>query len=516
MATSMGFVPAVSLQNWPASIYILLLSVLAVFIKIQWQPSFPKNAPKKIKEGYPLLGALRLFTSRAEFFKDALTFSNTGNFSLHFGKHQVVGMSGAEGRKTFFDSKDLDMSEGYAVMFAAAPQVGKQNGPGQASQFSIWFTKTITKLMKKENFVQNLGLLTSDTTTALDAMVKRTAEGADQKTGTFDPFHDIYHIVYQLTMRTVGATEIAESPELLARTLGLFEEAERNMSTARIIFPWMPTIGYIRRTISGGKLYVIFDRIAKERRRTGKKQEDAFQFLMDSGEDIVRILTFVLGALFAGQLNSGVNAGWLLCYLATNPEWYGRIQGEVDAALNKHRTRGAGQTPAQVLSTLTLDDWESEFPLIDLALRESIRFQLVGTAFRKNISGHDVPIGKSGEVVPSDGFAMYWIDDVHFNPEVYTNPTEWDPSRFLPERAEDKKVPFGYLGWGVGRHPCLGMRFAKLEMSIIVAMFVAMFDFELFDDKGVRMEKTPFISRNRHSAKKPDQPMRLRYTVRQH
>ncbi|KAH8756595.1 cytochrome P450 6A1 [Diaporthe sp. PMI_573] len=513
MATSTGFASAFSYQNWPASIYILLLSVIAVFIKIQWQPSFPKTAPKQIKEGYPLLGALRLFTSRGDFYKDALNRSNTGNFSFYFGKHQLVGMSGVEGRKTFFDSKDLNMSEGYAVMFTASPQVGKQNDPGSASQFSLWFSRTITKLMKKENFVRNLRLLTTDTATALDAMVKRN--GGDQKTGTFDPFDDIYHIVYQLTMRTVGATEIADSPQLLRRTLGLFEEVERNTSTARIIFPWMPTLGYVRQTIAGGKLYVVFDKIAKERRRTGKTHEDAFQFLMDTGEDIVRILTFVLGALFAGQINSGINAGWLLCYLATNPEWYARIQGEVDAALKKHRTSPT-QTPAEVLASLSLDDWEAEFPLIDLALRETIRFQLVGTAFRKNISGRDVPIGSSGEVVPKDGFALYWIDDVHFNPEVYTNANEWDPGRYLPERAEDKKVPFGYVGWGVGRHPCLGMRFAKLEMSIIGALFVAMFDFELFDDKGNRMDRAPFISRNRHSAKKPDEQLRLRYTVRQH
>lgn len=179
----------------------------------------------------------------------------------------------------------------YAVMFTASPQVGKQNDPGQASQFSQWFSRTITKLMKKENFVRNLRLLTTDTATALDAMVKRNG---GQATGTFDPFDDIYHIVYQLTMRTVGATEIAESPQLLGRTLGLFEEVERNMSTARIIFPWMPTLGYIRQTIAGGKLYVIFDKIAKERKRTGKKHEDAFQFLMETGEDTVRILTVSL------------------------------------------------------------------------------------------------------------------------------------------------------------------------------------------------------------------------------
>jgi hypothetical protein len=29
-----------------------------------------------------------------------------------------------------------------------------------------------------------------------------------------------------------------------------------------------------------------------------------------------------------------------------------------------------------------------------------------------------------------------------------------DPSRYLPERAEDKKTPYAWVGWGAGRHPC--------------------------------------------------------------
>lgn len=180
---------------------------------------------------------------------------------------------------------------------------------------------------------------------------------------------------------------------------------------------------------------------------------------------------FVLGALFAGQLNSGINAGWMFVYLATNRYWYDQVRAEVDGVVEKHR-KSPDQSRLDVLSSLTIENWESDFPLIDLCLRECIRFQLVGTAFRKNISGKDVPIGKAGEVVPRDAFAVsfslhlylrvhvahvlqiYLLDDVHFNPEVYTEPNKWDPGRYLPDRAEDKKTPLSYLGWGVGRHPC--------------------------------------------------------------
>lgn len=221
-----------------------------------------------------------------------------------------------------------------------------------------------------------------------------------------------------------------------------------------------------------------------------------------------------MGALFAGQLNSGINAAWFFIYLATNKEWYNRVQAEVDGVLARHRT-SSDQNISDIFANLTVDQWESEFPSIDLTLRECIRLQLVGTAFRLNVSGGDVVISKkTGEVIPRDAYAMYLIDDIHMNPEIYTNPDEFDPGRF--ERGEDKRAYFGYLGWGVGRHPCLGMRFAKLEMMIIGAIFVAMFDYKVQDGQGNTLEKAPMTNRQRFSAHKPSFQVRLKYTVREH
>lgn len=94
---------------------------------------------------------------------------------------------------------------------------------------------------------------------------------------------------------------------------------------------------------------------------------------------------------------------------------------------------------------------------MDLCLRDSIRLQALGTAFRRNISGRDVVVGD--EVIPNGAFVAYHLADLHMDPEVYLDPEKWDPDRYLPERAEDKrKKPHGYAGWGAGRHPCGGMR----------------------------------------------------------
>ncbi len=126
----------------------------------------------------------------------------------------------------------------------------------------------------------------------------------------------------------------------------------------------------------------------------------------------------------------------MFVYLACNAEWYSIAQHEVDGVVALHRTWSA-QTPVDILSTLTVEEWEAEFPMLDLCLRECIRLQLLGTGFRKNVSGHDLSLGKTGEIIPADAFVVYLIDGVHMDSNVYTDPQRWDPGRYTSP-AEQK------------------------------------------------------------------------------
>lgn len=161
--------------------------------------------------------------------------------------------------------------------------------------------------------------------------------------------------------------------------------------------------------------------------------------------------------------------------------------------------------------------WENDFPVIDMCLRETIRLHMVGAAFRKNTSGQDIAIDKDGkEVIPNDTFVTFALGEVHYNPDIYEDPDQWDPSRFESERAEDKKRTHAYVGWGVARHPCLGMRFAKMENNIIVAFFLACFEnLRVVDRQGKQVNKIPMADRNRATAHKPKERVFLRYDVRQ-
>ncbi|KAH7039996.1 cytochrome P450 [Microdochium trichocladiopsis] len=437
-------------RDLPTSLWLLLATAsAATLIKVFWRPSIPKNAPKWWKKGdWPVLGAIRFYSARADFMLEAMKHTPGGNFTFYIGKKQIVAVTGEEGRKTYFDNRELGFAEGFAELLTGQPQA-----PAEMDHFNQWFGKTLNAMLKKGQLYKNLGSLTGDTRTMFESLGRAQPCAANPEWRTMDPFYHLYRTVYRLTMRTVGAEEIAEDPNLFEATLENFEKFESLASTTRVIFPWLPTPNHVRRMYKGARLAMVFRSIIDKRVATGKTRDDAIQYLIEQGTSFRNTIAFVIGALFAGLLNSGINAGWIPIFLAQNPEWKERVRKEVDGVVAKKR-KTPDQSPADVLDTLTIDDWESEFPLADLCLRESIRFAMPGASFRKNTSGHDIEIGSTGQVIPPNAFATYLLDDTHFNDEIYSDALRFDPGRFLEGRAEDKKTTHGYLGWGVGRHPC--------------------------------------------------------------
>ncbi|KAK7741914.1 hypothetical protein SLS62_010891 [Diatrype stigma] len=499
---------------WPASVWAVLLAGLATLaVQVFWRPSIPKNAPKWFREGdWPIAGALRFYSARSDFFRNAMKHSPTGNFSFYIGKKQVVGLSGPEGRKVFFENRELGFSEGFSELFTGQP-VNKTD----LANFSAFFQKSLLGMLKRENFVRNLHLLTGDTRRACETLASSAPSPSSSSWQVTNPFDSLYRIVYQLTMRTVGADDIAADPALLGDTLALFERFETSGSTLKVVLPWFPAPAHLWRLWTGARIAMVIKRIVDGRRRTGKRGSDALQYLIDQGVGIKEIVSFQIGALFAGQVNSGIHAAWIQVHLSLNAEWKARVQADIDASIARHRpSSSASASIADVLSGLAIEDWESEFPSVDLCLRESIRLGLPGTGFRKNVSGRDIPIGATGEVIPHGAFAAYLMDDVSKNEAMYAEPDRFDPGRYLDGRAEDRKVHHGYVGWGSGRHPCLGMKFAKLEITIITVYFNALFDYELSDAAGNPTNEVPqFVHRNQIQSEKPKKPVYLRYRAKE-
>ena len=111
-ATTFGGVDAFTLAIVVGSITFLG----GAFVYLFRQPAFTKNSPPRAPEALPVLGALRFFTDRWGFYQRAREFSRTGNFSFHVGQYRVIGLSGEDGRRVFFEHKGLAFAEGYAAL----------------------------------------------------------------------------------------------------------------------------------------------------------------------------------------------------------------------------------------------------------------------------------------------------------------------------------------------------------------------------------------------------------------
>lgn len=101
-------------QDWHTSFWVLLLTITALFtVQLAWRPSFAAGAPPVASiANLPILGAWRYYQDRFDFFRENQSASRTGNFSFYVGKKQVVAVAGHDGRKTFFDTKELHPGPG--------------------------------------------------------------------------------------------------------------------------------------------------------------------------------------------------------------------------------------------------------------------------------------------------------------------------------------------------------------------------------------------------------------------
>lgn len=140
----------------------------------------------------------------------------------------------------------------------------------------------------------------------------------------------------------------------------------------------------------------------------------------------------------------------MMAHLGQNPEWQQRLIDEVDAL-------GDGPLGDDALAKMTETDKVFRealrlVPPVPFIPRKALRdFQW---------KGFDIPAGTSIALNP--GVTM-------LSPDLYTNPTTFDPDRFSPERAEDRVHRFAWTPFGGGAHKCIGMHFATMQVKLFMA-----------------------------------------------
>jgi cytochrome P450 len=162
----------------------------------------------------------------------------------------------------------------------------------------------------------------------------------------------------------------------------------------------------------------------------------------------------------------------VLCFvihqLAINPQHQTRLCDELDRAMEKNG--------GQINYELTMDT-----PYMDMVINETLR--LYPPAFRTDrVCNEDYFFNgiriEKGQVWTASIYA------VHHDPSIYPEPYTFDPERFSEagKRGRDNEA---FMPFGAGPRNCIAMRFALIEMKLLLATVLSRFQFEKCDQTSV-------------------------------
>ncbi|HXR58392.1 MAG TPA: cytochrome P450 [Burkholderiales bacterium] len=220
---------------------------------------------------------------------------------------------------------------------------------------------------------------------------------------------------------------------------------------------WLPRPGLVEGRRSVAELRGAVARMMGERRALKAEPDDLMNRLMhardpETGQQmndeqlIDNLLTFYL----AGHETTARALTWTLFLLARFPDWTEKLVAEISSV-----TRGApieaGHLERLVLTQQVLKESMRLYPPVPLMSRQAV----VDT----ELAGEPISVGTS-VVMP--------IYAIHRHARRWEDPDAFDPGRFAPGREE--KIPrYQYMPFGAGPRICIGMAFAQIEATAILA-----------------------------------------------
>jgi cytochrome P450 len=258
--------------------------------------------------------------------------------------------------------------------------------------------------------------------------------------------------------RTVGAA-VEESMQLFQRAGGwgqLFAVAGAPN--------WLPRPGMIAGARATWMLRSAATAMLRERRALaaapGGSPDDLMHRLMrardpESGQSMndVQLVDNLLTFYLAGHETTARALAWTLYLVARSPEWAALLEEEIQRVTGGGPVEGA-HIERLVLVQQVLKESMRLYPPVPLLSRQCV------TATR--LEGIDVAPGAT-VVMP--------IYAMHRHAKRWEDPDAFDPTRFAPER--EAKIPrYQYLPFGAGPRICIGMAFATIEATAMLATFL--------------------------------------------
>ncbi|KAL4387153.1 hypothetical protein GQ457_09G031370 [Hibiscus cannabinus] len=303
-------------------------------------------------------------------------------------------------------------------------------------------------------------------------------------------FHEMKQISFEVGILMIFGRLEARYREELKKNYFIVDRGYNSFPTN------IPGTPYRKALQARKRLSRILSDIISERKEKKLLKNDLVGCLLNSKDEKGEVLTDdqiadnIIGTLFAAQDTTASVMTWIVKYLHDNPKILEAVKAEHKAikrlleesnqSLSWSHTRNmpitykvTGTVDHNVRHTDICSFVESCLTieiiryLLGQVILETLRMaSIISFTFREAIAD----VEYKGYLIPKSWKVMPLFRNIHHNPEFFTDPREFDPSRF-----EVAPKPNTFMPFGTGVHACPGNELAKLDMLIVTHHLVSNF-----------------------------------------
>uniref|UniRef100_A0A915EST6 Cytochrome P450 n=1 Tax=Ditylenchus dipsaci TaxID=166011 RepID=A0A915EST6_9BILA len=269
---------------------------------------------------------------------------------------------------------------------------------------------------------------------------------------------DIENLIGKIGMDVIGQAGFSAD-------VGAFEDSES---------PFIENSKHIfEDVLTDWKAFALSSETAPER----EMHNDTFQFLMNTVEvqeestkgetklpkktmSKLKVLSQAYLIFLAGYDTTNAVILFALYMLALHPEIQQKLKDEIDDVVGDDEDITYDHMHRLTYLNQIIQETSRMYPIVPRLNRvctEDVTIQ--GIHFRKG-DFFNIPI-----------FA------IHRNPDFYTDPEIFEPERFSPENKASRD-PLTFLAFGCGPRGCIGMRFAEMQMRVVIASIIKSYRLE--------------------------------------
>ena len=420
------------------------------------RPAAPPGKPiPELSGGWPLLGHLPEFQRDPVAMLDRCWREHGELVRFRLGPREFVLFTGPEAHDSYFRAPEEQLDAravyqftvpifGRGVAYDVAPRI-------MAEQLGFLYPALRDAPMRRY----------------AEIMYDEASRFADTlgEEGSIDLPVAMNELTVSIASRCLLGEEVREQVD--SGFAEAYHDLQEGINLLGFFLPRLPIPAHRRRDRARRRIAEILARVMADRRRSGAAPQDFMQALMQARYKDGRALSddevtgILLTVLFAGQHTSAVLASWTGLEMFRDPACVARIRDEMRSVYAETGAMNLASLKRQVALERTVREGERLHPPLILLIRKVLQ--------PLQYAGHTVPAGALAVVSPAVS---------HRLPGLFADPQRFDPQRFAPPRSENKQHLYTLIGFGGGKHRCMGEKFAMLQLKAIWTVLLDRFDFD--------------------------------------